>query len=100
MPMGCMIAWVIETTDREEVKATEEMKAKQKKEEKKKEKGNERKSRKERKGMRNCADAKRTENSPITLKRSNTTTRNVQPSKNNTMTSNAIYTTRSTSRRR
>ena len=52
---------------------------------------NEEKSTKERKGIAYYAKAKRTKKSPITPKRSNATTRNVQPSKNNTTTNNAPY---------
>jgi hypothetical protein len=36
MPMGCMIVWAIETTDHEEVKATEALKAQKKKEKERK----------------------------------------------------------------
>jgi len=99
-----LVVWIIALyDDREETIVNEELIQEGEKERKKngrKEKANERKSTKERKGMRNCADAKRPEKSPITTKRSNTTTRNAQPSKNNTTTSNALYTTGATSRRR
>ena len=60
-----MAVWAIETTDHEEVKATEEMKAKEKKRKKTKEKEKKRKSRKERKIMRNYADALRPRQLPI-----------------------------------
>ena len=67
MPKECVIVWTMETTDLEEVIATEEMKAK---EEKKKRKKRERKQKKEqkgkeRKGMRNYADALRPWQSPM-----------------------------------
>jgi hypothetical protein len=51
-----MIAWIIETTDHEEVKATEEMKAKGKKE---KEKKRERKQKKEQKRKEKNAELRR-----------------------------------------
>jgi hypothetical protein len=109
MPKGCVIAWVMETTDREEIIATEEMKAKEKKRKKRKEKENKRKSRKERKRMRNYVDALRPRqlpiakpNTKITSKRPNTTSRNAHATQNNTTPSNALAltTTGTTSRRR
>ena len=104
MPIGYLVVWITALhDDREETIVNEELIQEGKKERGKngrKEKANERKSTKERKGMRNCADAKRPEKLPTTTKRSNTTTRNAQPSKNNTTTGNALYTTGATSRRR
>jgi hypothetical protein len=105
MPIGYFVVWIMLALhdDREETVVNEESIQEGKNERKKngrKEKANERKSTKERKGMRNCADAKRPEKSPTTTKSSNTTTRNAQPSKNNMTTSNALYTTGATSRRR
>jgi hypothetical protein len=92
MPIGCMAVWVIETTDREEVKARGD-ENKRKKEEKKREKENKRKSRKERKIMRNYADALRPRQSPIakpntkiTTKTPGTTSRKAHTTKSNTAT--------------
>jgi hypothetical protein len=56
MPRECMAVWIMETTDLEEVIATEEMKAK---EEEKKEKKRERKQKKEQKRKERNAELRR-----------------------------------------
>jgi hypothetical protein len=73
MPIEYLVVWAIAPyDDREEMIVNEELIKEEIKEREKNgrtEKANERKSTKERKGMRNCAEAKRPEKSPITTKR-------------------------------
>jgi hypothetical protein len=93
MPIECLVVWIIAShDDREETIVQEEL-IQEGEKNGRKEKANKGKSTKERKGMRNCADAKRSEKSPITTKSTNITTRNKNASKNNTTASNARTTT-------
>jgi arginine/serine-rich splicing factor 4/5/6/transcription factor SPN1 len=106
MPKECVIAWITALKDgREETTITEELIQAGKKERKRKEKKRERKKRKEPKRKeRNAELRRRTKAREIAYYDNeaeyyHTTSRNADASKNNTTTSNALTTTRATSRK-